>query len=711
MQLKNYTLYNKSVNYDILFYYNIGFIEKHIKNQYMINFIHPYVNYNLFNKFYSSTDIVIFKQFLINLKNNNENNNISIPKTKYDFVSCHSGYIYGLSLSASYKLMLHIPQFISTIAMSLKLIEKNGTLLLFWSIINVNIPIIKKIFSILSYGFKNIEIINNDINQNFFIGVPEYYIKCEGYKDNISNNLINNLIDIAIETIDYSYDKCDILDYYEDYTKKNPNHSLFYNKQDDNQKLSKTRNINKTLKSSSFQKLSKSSSHKSSKSLKPITPIYYIEDINIPELDEIMKDSTLQFNVSLLMNKLEGIFVGYFEMVNNLILNSIDTDKHGKMFVKPEAILKKDITNLTKLINMFEVNKLPYNKHALQIVLQKKDEYSDYLYSLNNNINTTLVKHHDRETVYLNNNALDKFALSKPYSIDIYNNYIDSINIATKVKSKIIEDIKDYEEVHNLIQDEHKHELEELDNQHNILDSLCKGLTTYIKLNTKNDKIPVTIKDFILLAKQIKSRMGISMGSEKYKVGFIVRKNNRILYDYEAKLKRNKHLFVHDILTDECKKLNIPFKIGNFDNATFEEQAEFLKDVKILIACHGAAFTNLFLLPPGATIFEVSFRKYWYCDPVCVCHSSGECPYKKDCHNRNNNINTGRIDPNTGKLIYHKADYYNLSQLFGVGYKEILLEDADGYFKNPEEKDYNPISLTNLYIDTNQLMEKIKKAY
>ena len=188
-------------------------------------------------------------------------------------------------------------------------------------------------------------------------------------------------------------------------------------------------------------------------------------------------------------------------------------------------------------------------------------------------------------------------------------------------------------------------------------------------------------------------------------VAFIKRTNNRILYD-----NKNKEP-IENILEKECKKHNIPFKIGNFDNATFEEQAEFLKDVKILIACHGAAFTNLFLLPPGATIFEVSFRKYWYCDPVCVCHSSGECPYKKDCHNRNNNINKDRIDSKTGKLIYHKADYYNLSQLFGVGYKEILLEDADGYFKNPEEKDYNPISLTNLYIDTNQLLEKIKKAY
>ena len=125
-------------------------------------------------------------------------------------------------------MMLEIPNIISTIAMALKNIAKNGTLLLFWTIVNINVPVIKKILELLVYGFKNVEIIDNDINQNLLIGVPEYYIKCSGYKDNISNDLINKLLDIAIETVEYTYDICDVLDYYDDYTEKNPNHSLFY---------------------------------------------------------------------------------------------------------------------------------------------------------------------------------------------------------------------------------------------------------------------------------------------------------------------------------------------------------------------------------------------------------------------------------------------------------------------------------------------------
>jgi hypothetical protein len=448
---KNYTLLNKKKNIDILNIYNEDLPINIIK----INT--PYINFKLFNKIYSSSLYNIYKEFLKNIKNNETTN--TIPHFKYKFISCHYSYINCLSLSASYKMTLQIPHLISTIAMSLKLIEKDGTLLLFWSIINVNIPVIKKILAILAYGFNSVSIIDNDINQNLLIGVPEYYIKCEGYKDNISDNLINKLLDIAIETLDYIYNSCDILDYYEDYSKKNPNHSLFYNKVEEenqyNQNNHKHKNIKKTKKYSSFSR--NKSTSKSSKSSKPITPIYYIEDINIPELDEIMKDSNLQFKVSLLMNKLEGIFVGYFEMVNNLIVNAIAYDKNGNMYVKKEAILKKDITNLTRLINMFEVNKLPYNKHALKILLGKQDELIKNFYSLDIPVNIKLIKYDDRITKHLNKNAITNFnkssspsspslsSLSKTIKniedYDIINYYYNKIKLSQQTKYKILEDI------------------------------------------------------------------------------------------------------------------------------------------------------------------------------------------------------------------------------------------------------------------------------
>jgi hypothetical protein len=131
----------------------------------------------------------------------------------------------------------------------------------------------------------------------------------------------------------------------------------------------------------------------------------------------------------------------------------------------------------------------------------------------------------------------------------------------------------------------------------------------FINFNT------MAITDYILckinhkeisLSNKIKKQLNLKINNNKLKVGFIYRNNNRILYDYESKEKYNKNILVHTILNKECKKINIPFESISFDNATFEEQAEFLKDVKILISCHGATLTNLFLLPKNAIIFDIS---------------------------------------------------------------------------------------------------------
>ena len=472
---------------------------------------------------YSSLLKSVYLQFLKNLKNNNDENDVLIPLTKYDLISCHLGYLYSLSLTASYKMNLEILNILSTFSMSLKLLKKDGTLLLFWTIVNVNIPVFKKILSLITYGFKNIEIIDNDINQNLLIGVPEYYIKCSGYKDNISHELINKLVDIAIESIEYTYDTCEILDYYEDYTKKHPNHSLFYNKSDEsetNHKLTKKHSSKSSLQSShsSHSLLTRKLSHhtNTTKDKTIIKPIYYIEDINIPELDEIMKDSHLQFKVSVLSNKLEGIFIGYFEMVNNLILNAITKDKNGDLIVKKEAILQKDITNLTKLIAMFEHNKLPYNKHALKVILKKKNEIIDHFYSLDTPVNQPLLQYTDRMTKLLNKSALSNFksskTIKKKYEFNNLNEYYEKIKIAHQVKNKLLEDVN-FE----------KYSQKTPKSLQNTINEFSSGLADYINnkemTNNKFDKLPIKINNSFLKLWEILSTSNlISHKADKFKV-------------------------------------------------------------------------------------------------------------------------------------------------------------------------------------------------
>jgi len=514
--ISNIYNYSKKDNIDIILFYDANLPQKYVK-EYTNNL-------NLLKKnkkIISILNILLEYNLYINYLNNLKNDKII---KKYNTISCHIGYILGLGLTASYKMSLEIANIISTIGMSLKLLEKDGTLLLFWTIINVNIPIIKKILSLLSYGFKNIEIIDNDINQNLLIGVPEYYINCSGYKDNISNDLINKLLDSAIESIEYNYAICDVLDYYDDYTDKYPNHSLFYNKTDNyntyknkQYKLTKKHSSSSSLQSlhSSSQTSSltrKSTSHNKSN----IKPIYYIEDINIPELDKIMKDSNLQFKVSVLANKLEGIFIGYFEMVNNLILNATTKDRNGNLIVKKEAILQKDITNLTKLIAMFEHNKLPYNKHALKVLLKKKDEIIDHFYSLDTPVNQKLIHYTDRMSKMLSKSALSHFKSSKTikkrYDFDNLNDYYAKIKIAHQVKNKLLEDVN-FEKYLKKTPKSLQH----------TIDEFSSGLSDYINnkelTNNKFDKLPIKINNsFLKLWEILDTFKLISHNASKFKV-------------------------------------------------------------------------------------------------------------------------------------------------------------------------------------------------
>ena len=507
--------YNNYKNIDCIYFYNynrtniifeLQSITTHKKNKNINSDLNLYLEKNL------------YLQFLNNLKND-----INIKK-KYKIITCHYGYIFGLSLSASYKMVLEIPNIISTISMALKYIENNGTLLLFWTIINVNITVVKQILSLLSYVFKDVEIIDKNINQNILIGVPEYYIKCTGYKNNIIDELINKLIDIAIKSVEYTYDKCDVLDYYENYTMKNPNHSLFYNKKDDKKDKINNNSLSSTKTSSLLS--TKSSSTKSSstkKAKQPVKQIYYIEDLELPEIDTIMKDKTIEFKVSNLSNKLETIFVSYFEMVNNLILNSIAKDKNGKLYVKPSAILQKDITNLTKLINMFEYNKLPYNKHALQVVLNKKDEVLEQFYSLDTQINYNLIHYTDKTSKTYNNRALDniKSKTLQPYKFNILAEYYERITIANKVRQHLLDELN----VKNDNQTDNTPQLNITDilyEFHDLYD-FSKNLCHYINNNDNNDNninsLPIYIGNSFLKLWEILSSFNlIPSNSKQFKI-------------------------------------------------------------------------------------------------------------------------------------------------------------------------------------------------
>lgn len=122
-----YNNYSNKKNIDIILYYNYDY-DNSLNNKY----IKTLVKFKEENEINSNLDIYINKLLYLNFLTTLKNNNNIIIK-KYKLITCHYGYEYGLSLSASYKMLLEIPNIISTIAMSIKYIEKWNIAFIFYN--------------------------------------------------------------------------------------------------------------------------------------------------------------------------------------------------------------------------------------------------------------------------------------------------------------------------------------------------------------------------------------------------------------------------------------------------------------------------------------------------------------------------------------------------------------------------------------------------
>jgi len=182
-----------------------------------------------------------------------------------------------------------------------------------------------------------------------------------------------------------------------------------------------------------------------------------------------------------------------------------------------------------------------------------------------------------------------------------------------------------------------------------------------------------------------RSEPASTSATDRARVVFVERKQSRVAYDAKTRLP------LSGVLEVSLSQYEVRFETVCFDeDVSLEAQAGCLSNARIMISVHGAANTNLFLLPGGASLFEINFRKHWYCDPVCSGHRSGQIPYVARCDG-----------PLTYRPHFHKADYHNLAQVFGVRYKEFEILDADRFL------DDNPVNLERIYVDAEYLVSSV----
>lgn len=121
---------------------------------------------------------------------------------------------------------------------------------------------------------------------------------------------------------------------------------------------------------------------------------------------------------------------------------------------------------------------------------------------------------------------------------------------------------------------------------------------------------------------------------------------------------------VLDINTLEPIEKTFNIQCAYFEDLSFQEQVDFVKDAKVLIAPHGAGLTNLIFTHPNCLICEISLRKYWFCNPICSLHKNNLIHYSNNC---NSNI------------PYSKYDFKNICRLLNRNYIEII---NDGFIPN-----------------------------
>lgn len=208
------------------------------------------------------------------------------------------------------------------------------------------------------------------------------------------------------------------------------------------------------------------------------------------------------------------------------------------------------------------------------------------------------------------------------------------------------------------------------------------------------------------------------------KIGFIYRSSSKFVYDIKDKDKKNNDLtklLAYKIIKNKLGKLKEYFEEFDIENKNTTDISNFCKNKQILISPHWHDLVHLYLLPPKATIIELTYSKHWYCDPVCEDHLSGKKEYDEDCKNRkfvlgnqfNNIKNTSSINNfyniENNELYYHKADYHNLALICCKNWTEFQIDYGKDY--TLDKGNYNPVYINELYIDTDKLVDLITKIY
>ena len=163
---------------------------------------------------------------------------------------------------------------------------------------------------------------------------------------------------------------------------------------------------------------------------------------------------------------------------------------------------------------------------------------------------------------------------------------------------------------------------------------------------------PVTIQDkpninMIRFFEYLKQQMSINCNLKD--IIFVNRKNARKVLDLATK----------QPLENILSKAGIVCKY--FEDLTANEQCKFISQAKIFISPHGSGLTNMIFTHPNCKNVEISYRKYFFCDPICEKHRNETLLLKEDCFT---------------KTPFYKYDYFHQARLLNKQHYEYMADDC-----------------------------------
>lgn len=332
------------------------------------------------------------------LKSDMENFNNEIFDNKYDkIILRESEFLFELYYE-NYKLTT-IPNFILMLTKGLQFIKEGGDLYLFTRVMYLT-KTHKKMLYLLANNFSNIKIESFNLDQNDII-----LIKCTGFKNNITKQMMNKLIKIIEETRPYNYSVEQYLNYFYHVSKTNPKDNNFMYPLDIT-KLDLPKNIKSTQ-----------------KTMEIVTDI----PINPPK-------SKLGESIIL---QLETLYEQYITTTNFNITRYISTNNRGELEADKDFFEKLIYDKIFMMIKTFEENKIPYNKTYLAYIKEYNKSIVDQLFSLKDAPVFRVVKYNN----LISNKTIYKLTKNKGFHYPEIEESLELVSLASKVKNNMLVNI------------------------------------------------------------------------------------------------------------------------------------------------------------------------------------------------------------------------------------------------------------------------------